>query len=388
MAVDSEWHAEGGKSKRVGDTVWVALPRKPLQWPPPLSLRWRGTLRHSRNVPLEETSSGLGSMEPGNDTSKVQCSRSYFLHPTYRNRFLPSVWVSCLVLPGHPHLFALCTTAKHTQQPSHIGVAASLLGSGRGGDGTFSAARCELPRMENAKKGADEIPVAGRALEFLTRAGTTLPGFGNFEVREHQADGGGQTGLSNYILDTSRPIGHLAASMSRCLSRPPVSPTHPFSKEGTCLTCRRTSTAPRPNMPHSRHRTEGYRSLRTSQAPWLQLAKMPQGQPPEASSTHDLGAYNEGYVLSKYWDSGLPFTARPCHVGVGSASILFRPSGHPRGLPDTCGLLQYSFEEGAQCPSFLRGPRCGRWRSTMIVGSGTRRSTPAGRRQASSLTPG
>lgn len=37
-----------------------------------------GALRHCRNVPLEETSSGLGSMEPGNDTSKVQCPRKLF----------------------------------------------------------------------------------------------------------------------------------------------------------------------------------------------------------------------------------------------------------------------------------------------------------------------
>lgn len=53
VAVDSEWHAEGGKSKRVGDKVWVTLPRKPLQRPPPLSLTVEGHI-----APLSERAAG------------------------------------------------------------------------------------------------------------------------------------------------------------------------------------------------------------------------------------------------------------------------------------------------------------------------------------------
>lgn len=97
------------------------------------------------------------------------------------------------------------------------------------GDGTFSAARCELPWMGTAK--GVEIPFAKCAWELLTRSWHhTLPELQTWKKEKKWWRPGG-TCTTIYLPGTNRPVGHLAASMSRCLHRPPVSPTHPFPKD-------------------------------------------------------------------------------------------------------------------------------------------------------------
>lgn len=113
--------------------------------------------------------------------------------------------------------------------------------------------------------------------------------------------------LHNYILaryqSASRPSGRVHVTL--------FAPSSRFSdasfSEG------RISTAPHPNMPPMRQ-TKGNRSLRTGHGSNLTCSqpKMPPRSNLEASSTHDLGAYNWAYVPFRYLDSGLPSTARPC----------------------------------------------------------------------------
>lgn len=180
--------------------------------------------------------------------------------------------------------------------------------------------------------------------------------------------------MHNYILaryqSASRPSGRVHVTL--------FAPSSRFSdasfSEG------RISTAPHPNMPPMRQ-NKGNRSLRTGHGSNLTCSqpKMPPRSNLEASSTHGLGAYNWAYVLFRYFGT-VAFPRLPVHIHVGSAlHFAFRPrqplwtSQRPR--------------RSAQCPSFLSGPRWKRWkrwRSTLIVGSGTRKSTPSG----TSLNPG
>lgn len=152
--------------------------------------------------------------------------------------------------------------------------------------------------------------------------------------------------LHNYILaryqSASRPSGRVHVTL--------FAPSSRFSdasfSEG------RISTAPHPNMPPMRQ-TKGNRSLRTGHGSNLKCSqpKMPPRSNLEASSTHDLGAYNWAYVLFRYfgqWPSldcpSMSMSAPHCILPFDQGNLC----GHPRGLAEVPNAPAFSVDQGGK----------------------------------------
>lgn len=225
MAVGSERHAESGKSKRVGDKVWAmstvaqpdlwgmgaALPRAPRTpldgnpCPPPRGEGWRGTLRHYRNVPLEETSSGLGSIEPGNDTSKSSMPKKLFPGPYISKQ----VSAECLRIVPDPSWAptSVCLVYNGQTQAAaepHLGRGIVAVGEG---EGTVPFLQRDASSLGWELQRAWKSPLPSCAWDLLARSRHhTLP---ELRHRRKRRYGGGQAGLA-HLYTCPIPIGQSA----------------------------------------------------------------------------------------------------------------------------------------------------------------------------------
>lgn len=110
----------------------------------------------------------------------------------------------------------------------HLGRGIVAVGEG---EGTVPFLQQDASSLGWELQRAWKSPLPSCAWELLTRSRHhTLPELETWKKEKIWWRPGG-TCTTIYLPDTNRPVGHLAASMSRCLHRPPVSPTHPFPKD-------------------------------------------------------------------------------------------------------------------------------------------------------------